>query len=58
ESCFEQATEFIPERWTTRPEMVIDKRGYSPFSMGKLSPRLVYLLPDTFQAATLVLVKV
>ncbi|KAL5322205.1 hypothetical protein ACEPPN_010175 [Leptodophora sp. 'Broadleaf-Isolate-01'] len=25
ESCFERATEFIPERWTTSPEMVIDK---------------------------------
>ncbi|KAH9217826.1 cytochrome P450 [Leptodontidium sp. 2 PMI_412] len=37
ESCFERATEFIPERWTTSPEMVIDKRGYSPFSTGRYS---------------------
>ncbi|KAG4415830.1 hypothetical protein IFR04_011010 [Cadophora malorum] len=37
ESCFEKADEFIPERWTTRPEMVIDKRAYNPFSMGRYS---------------------
>lgn len=36
ESCFEQALEFIPERWTTRPDMVKNKQAYSPFSSGKL----------------------
>ncbi|KAK0118486.1 hypothetical protein ONS96_011582 [Cadophora gregata f. sp. sojae] len=37
ESCFEKATEFVPERWTSRPEMVIDKRAYNPFSTGRYS---------------------
>jgi tryprostatin B 6-hydroxylase len=27
--------EFIPERWTTRPELVLDKRAFFPFHMGK-----------------------
>jgi len=35
ESCFECATEFIPERWTSKPSMVKDKHGYSPFSAGR-----------------------
>lgn len=25
---------FIPERWTTNPEMVINKSAFMPFSMG------------------------
>jgi len=35
ESCFARANEFIPERWTTKPWMVKDKHGYSPFSAGR-----------------------
>ncbi|KAI3534291.1 L-ornithine-N5-monooxygenase [Colletotrichum filicis] len=27
--------EFIPERWTTRPELVIDRRAFLPFSYGR-----------------------
>ena len=34
ESCFERANEFIPERWTDRPEMVKDKRAFNPFNLG------------------------
>ncbi len=34
ESCFEQATEFIPERWYSKPEMVKNKKAYAPFSLG------------------------
>lgn len=34
EDCFEKATEFIPERWTTRPEMVRNSAGYTPFGTG------------------------
>ena len=26
--------EFIPERWTTRPELVREKGAYAPFSLG------------------------
>lgn len=35
ESCFERATEFIPERWTTRPELIKDRRAFAPFGVGK-----------------------
>lgn len=35
ESCYEQADTWIPERWTARPELVKDARGYSPFSRGR-----------------------
>jgi cytochrome P450 len=38
ESCFEQASEFIPERWYSKPEMVKDKSAFAPFSLGNLLP--------------------
>ncbi|KAH8799714.1 cytochrome P450 [Xylogone sp. PMI_703] len=31
---FVQPDEFIPERWTTRPELVIDRRAFHPFMVG------------------------
>ncbi|KAL7930099.1 cytochrome P450 [Trichoderma chlorosporum] len=34
ESCFERASEFVPERWTTRPEMVRNGAAYVPFGTG------------------------
>ncbi|KAB8236623.1 cytochrome P450 [Aspergillus alliaceus] len=34
EDCFEQAEKFIPERWTTRPEMVRNRAAYTPFGTG------------------------
>lgn len=37
ESSYEKAGEFVPERWTTRPEMIKDPRGYSPFAQGRFS---------------------
>ena len=37
ESCFEKATEFIPERWSEKPEMVRDKQVFVPFSVGELT---------------------
>ncbi|KUI71889.1 Tryprostatin B 6-hydroxylase [Cytospora mali] len=37
ESCYEHADRWIPERWTTRPEMVKDARGFSPFAQGRYS---------------------
>ncbi|KAF2726469.1 cytochrome P450 [Polyplosphaeria fusca] len=33
-SAFVHPTDFIPERWTTRPELVLDIRAYAPFSTG------------------------
>lgn len=32
--------EFIPERWTTRPELIIDRRAFLPFSYGKRISRI------------------
>ncbi|KAF2759886.1 cytochrome P450 monooxygenase-like protein [Pseudovirgaria hyperparasitica] len=37
ESCFEQAHDFIPDRWTTRAHMVKDKRAFVPFNQGRYS---------------------
>ncbi|KAH7147578.1 cytochrome P450 [Fusarium sp. MPI-SDFR-AT-0072] len=34
ERCFEKPNEFIPERWTTRPELIKDASVYAPFSTG------------------------
>ncbi|EDN98276.1 hypothetical protein SS1G_13134 [Sclerotinia sclerotiorum 1980 UF-70] len=34
---FKDPTQFIPERWTTRPELVLNKSAYLPFSMGAYS---------------------
>jgi cytochrome P450 len=36
ERSFESSEEFVPERWTTRPEMVKDKGVYIPFNIGEL----------------------
>jgi cytochrome P450 len=32
-----RAEDWIPERWTTRPELVRDARGFAPFSQGRYS---------------------
>lgn len=37
ESCFEQAEQFIPERWYSAPAMVKNKRAFAPFSQGRYS---------------------
>jgi len=34
ESCFKHAEEFIPERWSTKPELVIKKAAFAPFGGG------------------------
>ncbi|KAJ2988814.1 hypothetical protein NUW58_g3778 [Xylaria curta] len=34
ESCWAQPNEFIPERWYSRPELILDKRAFAPFSTG------------------------
>ncbi|KAL7787138.1 cytochrome P450 [Trichoderma ceciliae] len=31
---FKEPESFIPERWTTRPDLIIDKRAYHPFLIG------------------------
>ncbi|KAH9987073.1 cytochrome P450 [Xylariaceae sp. FL0662B] len=35
EDCFERGTQFIPERWTTSPEMVRNSMAHIPFSIGQ-----------------------
>ncbi|KAF7879538.1 hypothetical protein EAF04_000733 [Stromatinia cepivora] len=37
ESCFEKANEFVPERWTEKPEMIKDIRAFQPFNLGRHS---------------------
>ncbi|KAL2813351.1 benzoate 4-monooxygenase cytochrome P450 [Aspergillus cavernicola] len=37
EDCFEDADQFIPERWTTRPEMVRNRAAFAPFGSGSKS---------------------
>lgn len=37
ERFFAQPDDFIPERWTTRPELVLDRRVYAPFNTGEFS---------------------
>ncbi|KAK2616801.1 hypothetical protein QQS21_000178 [Conoideocrella luteorostrata] len=32
--AFEKPTEFIPERWTTRPDLIKDKSAFIPFNIG------------------------
>ena len=35
ESAFEKPNEFIPERWTTKPEMVKNRQGLNGFGIGQ-----------------------
>lgn len=36
---FVNPDEFIAERWTDRPELVLDKRAWHPFIIGKQNAR-------------------
>jgi cytochrome P450 len=43
---FSRPDEFIPERWTTRPELVLNKEAFLPFSTGPydcVGKRLAYM---------------
>ena len=35
--AFSRPNDFIPERWTTQPELVLNKNAFFPFSMGKFA---------------------
>ncbi|KAI0012738.1 cytochrome P450 [Xylariaceae sp. FL0662B] len=35
ESAFENPDDFVPERWTTKPDMVKDRRAFNPFGIGR-----------------------
>ncbi|XDG10330.1 hypothetical protein ABKA04_009945 [Annulohypoxylon sp. FPYF3050] len=49
EDCFEQANSFIPERWTTRPEMIHNLAAFNPFSTGHHSCLGRQLAMDTMK---------
>ncbi|KAL0935946.1 cytochrome p450 [Colletotrichum truncatum] len=45
EKYWKQPHEFIPERWTTRPDLILDQRAYVPFNYGRfdcVGRRLAY----------------
>ncbi|KAJ5540922.1 cytochrome P450 [Penicillium frequentans] len=35
EDCFVNATDFIPERFSTKPELILDKKAWQPWSLGE-----------------------
>ena len=35
ENNYKRAEEFVPERWSSKPDMIKDASGYTPFSAGK-----------------------
>ncbi|KAF5254107.1 hypothetical protein FANTH_989 [Fusarium anthophilum] len=37
ERCFARPNDFIPERWTTQPDLVRDGSAFAPFSIGRYS---------------------
>ncbi|KAG5767735.1 hypothetical protein H9Q72_004499 [Fusarium xylarioides] len=37
ERCFVRPNDFIPERWTTQPDLVRDASAFAPFSIGRYS---------------------
>lgn len=49
ERNFEHPDEFIPERWTSKPELTRNASVYSPFSIGKYSiPYESSIMPHRF----------
>lgn len=50
ESCFEKALEFVPERWSSKPEMVKNKSAYAPFSLGQYPTLLHDGIADTMSS--------
>lgn len=47
ERCFVQPNEFIPERWTTRPELVKNKSVFIPFNSGEFDPLSISVKLET-----------
>lgn len=35
--CFARPMEFLPERWTTRPELILNRQASNPFMTGEFS---------------------
>ncbi|GAP85608.1 putative cytochrome P450 [Rosellinia necatrix] len=57
EDCFENADEFIPERWTTRRDMVRNLSAYNPWGTGHHSCIARPLAIDVIRATTARLIK-
>ncbi|KXH40889.1 cytochrome P450 [Colletotrichum simmondsii] len=57
EDCFERANEFIPERWSTRPEMIRNVAAFAPFGTGHHSCLGRFLATDTMRFVVARLVK-
>ncbi|KAI4595497.1 hypothetical protein KJ359_006843 [Pestalotiopsis sp. 9143b] len=57
EDCFEKADTFIPERWTTRPEMIRNMAAFNPFSLGHHSCLGRLLAMDTMRYVISTIVK-
>jgi cytochrome P450 len=43
EDCFTHANEFIPDRWTTRPELVKNVAAYNPWGTGMCNASVQHL---------------
>lgn len=50
--AWRQPLDFIPERWSTKPELIINKSAYAPFSIGISSSLLPLSLSLPFKSTT------
>ncbi|KAI0202863.1 cytochrome P450 [Astrocystis sublimbata] len=57
DDCFEKADEFIPERWTTRREMIRNVSAYNPWGTGHYSCIARPMAIDVLRATTARLIK-
>jgi cytochrome P450 len=57
ETSYQFADKWIPERWTTKPEMVMDARGFAPFSQGRFNCVWKGLAMNEMRFAVALLVK-
>ncbi|KAH7326308.1 cytochrome P450 [Stachybotrys elegans] len=57
EDCFVHANEFIPDRWTSRPELVRNAAAYSPWGVGHHSCIARVMATDMLRATTARIIK-
>lgn len=50
--AFVAPNEFIPERWTTRPELILNKKAFCPFSLGRYACKSPYLFQRSLRLFT------
>ena len=46
EACFLEPDEWIPERFTTRPELILNKSALVPWTIGKTTVIIWFLLRE------------